>query len=66
MVLTVLGMGKRETTGDVVSRLEIIRIRYALRATRGVQKNAARLVRLTCPTLNRKIIRYGIDVSEYQ
>lgn len=66
MVVALLFMDKNRTTEEVISALEDIRIRTALRTTGGVQKDAARLVCLPPSTLNKKIAKYGIDVKAYR
>lgn len=65
MVLIVVRMDDHETTANLLSQLETVRIKNALRASGGVQKNAAKLVSLSPPALSRKITNYGIDTSEY-
>lgn len=46
-----------------VERYEIALIMRALAQSHGIQRRAARLLRMKTTTLNTKIKRYGIDVT---
>lgn len=51
---------------EEVQRYEIELIRQALHRTRGNQRRAARLLGVKVTTLNCKIKRFGISLSEYE
>jgi DNA-binding NtrC family response regulator len=51
---------------EEVQRYEIELIRQALHRTRGNQRRAARLLGVKVTTLNCKIKRYGISLTEYE
>ncbi|MCG8412800.1 MAG: helix-turn-helix domain-containing protein [Pseudomonadales bacterium] len=65
MVAIILRMKDHETTAGLLSKLEAVRIKYALRVTGGVQKKAAKMLSLSAPAFSRKIAAHGIDTSEY-
>ena len=51
---------------DEVQRYEIELIRQALKRTRGNQRRAAKLLGVKVTTLNCKIKRFGISLTEYE
>ena len=51
---------------EEVQRYEIELIRQALHRTRGNQRRAAKLLGVKVTTLNCKIKRFGISLSEYE
>jgi len=60
--------GSNEKLGlhEEVQRYEIELIRQALHRTRGNQRRAAQLLGVKVTTLNCKIKRFGISLSEYE
>ncbi|MEQ9068304.1 MAG: helix-turn-helix domain-containing protein, partial [Gimesia chilikensis] len=65
-IIEILKIKDLSSIDQIIDRLDEVRIRQALRATNGSQRNTAQLIKLSEPTLSRRISRYGIDVSRYQ
>lgn len=65
MIAIILVMKDHETTASLLSKLEAVRIKCALRVTGGVQVKAAKSLSLSAPSFSRRISTYGIDTSEY-
>jgi DNA-binding NtrC family response regulator len=58
--------GSKLALHEEVQRYEIELIRRALRRTRGNQRRAAQLLGVKVTTLNCKIKRFGISLSDYE
>ena len=64
-ILAVVMMDKNSSIDEILARIEKLRIEEALKVTRGEQKSAARLIDIPPSTLNKKIAKLNIQVSQY-
>ena len=51
---------------EILGNIEKLRITEALRASNGMQRNAAKLLSVPPSTLNKKIAKYDINAEAYQ
>jgi DNA-binding NtrC family response regulator len=66
VVMSVLRLKNINTLDVILGNIEKIRITEALRATNGMQRNAAKLLNVPPSTLNKKIAKYKIAAESYQ
>jgi DNA-binding protein Fis len=66
ILISVLTLKNINTLDEILGNIEKIRIAEALRASNGMQRNAAKLLSVPPSTLNKKIAKYKIDVEDYQ
>ncbi len=66
ILLSVLTLKNINTLDDILGNIEKLRITEALRASNGMQRNAAKLLSVPPSTLNKKIAKYKIDAESYQ
>ncbi|MBL4571830.1 MAG: helix-turn-helix domain-containing protein, partial [Gammaproteobacteria bacterium] len=66
ILVSVLTLKNINTLDEILGNIEKIRITEALRASNGMQRNAAKLLSIPPSTLNKKIAKYKIDVEDYQ
>lgn len=66
ILLSVLTLKNINTLDQILGNIEKIRITEALRASNGMQRNAAKLLSVPPSTLNKKIAKYKIDAEAYQ
>ncbi|MBL4582646.1 MAG: hypothetical protein JKY29_12585, partial [Gammaproteobacteria bacterium] len=66
ILVSVLTLKNINTLDEILGNIEKIRITEALRASNGMQRNAAKLLSVPPSTLNKKIAKYKIDVEDYQ
>ncbi|MFT7472964.1 MAG: DNA-binding protein Fis [Kiritimatiellia bacterium] len=66
ILMSVLTLKNINTLDEILGNIEKIRITEALRASNGMQRNAAKLLSIPPSTLNKKIAKYKIDAEDYQ
>jgi DNA-binding protein Fis len=66
ILISVLTLKNINTLDEILGNIEKIRITEALRASNGMQRNAAKLLSVPPSTLNKKIAKYKIDAEDYQ
>ncbi|PCI76351.1 MAG: hypothetical protein COB20_10810 [SAR86 cluster bacterium] len=66
ILMSVLTLKNINTLDEILGNIEKLRITEALRASNGMQRNAAKLLSVPPSTLNKKIAKYNIDVESYQ
>lgn len=66
ILLSVLTLKNINTLDEILGNIEKLRITEALRASNGMQRNAAKLLSVPPSTLNKKIAKYKIDAESYQ
>ncbi len=66
ILMSVLTLKNINTLDEILGNIEKLRITEALRASNGMQRNAAKLLSVPPSTLNKKIAKYNIDVEDYQ
>lgn len=66
ILMSVLTLKNINTLDDILGNIEKIRISEALRASNGMQRNAAKLLNVPPSTLNKKIAKYKIVAEEFQ
>lgn len=66
ILLSVLTLKNINTLDQILGNIEKLRITEALRASNGMQRNAAKLLSVPPSTLNKKIAKYKIDAEAYQ
>ena len=66
ILMSVLTLKNISTLDEILGNIERLRITEGLRASNGMQRNAAKLLGVPPSTLNKKIAKYNIDVEEYQ
>lgn len=66
ILISVLTLKNINTLDEILGNIERIRITEALRASNGMQRNAAKLLSVPPSTLNKKIAKYKIDADDYQ
>lgn len=66
ILMSVLTVKNINTLDEILGSIEKIRITEALRASNGMQRNAAKLLSLPPSTLNKKIAKYKIDAEDFQ
>lgn len=66
ILLSVLTLKNINTLDEILGNIEKLRITEALRASNGMQRNAAKLLSVPPSTLNKKIAKYKIDPEQYQ
>ncbi|MFM1895912.1 MAG: hypothetical protein RLZZ385_986 [Pseudomonadota bacterium] len=64
-LLAVMMMNRNSSVEDILIRIEKLRIEEALKVTRGEQKSAAKLIDIPPSTLNKKIARLNIQISNF-
>jgi len=66
ILLSVLTLKNINTLDEILGNIEKLRITEALRASNGMQRNAAKLLSVPPSTLNKKIAKYKIDAEGFQ
>ena len=66
IILSVLTLKKINTLDEILGNIEKLRITEALRASNGMQRNAAKLLSIPPSTLNKKIAKYEICAEDFQ
>lgn len=66
ILLSVLTLKNINTLDEILGNIEKLRITEALRASNGMQRNAAKLLSVPPSTLNKKIAKYDICADEFQ
>jgi len=66
ILMSVLTLKNINTLDEILGNIEKLRIAEALRASNGMQRNAAKLLSVPPSTLNKKIAKYKIVVEDYQ
>lgn len=66
ILLSVLTLKNINTLDEILGNIEKLRITEALRASNGMQRNAAKLLNVPPSTLNKKIAKYDIRADEFQ
>lgn len=66
ILMSVLTLKNINTLDEILGNIEKLRITEALRASNGMQRNAAKLLSVPPSTLNKKIAKYEIDAEAYQ
>ena len=66
ILMSVLTLKNINTLDVILGNIEKIRITEALRASNGMQRNAAKLLNVPPSTLNKKITKYKIAAESYQ
>ncbi|MDA0281700.1 MAG: hypothetical protein O3C29_14915 [Proteobacteria bacterium] len=66
ILISVLTLKNINTLDMILGNIEKIRITEALRASNGMQRNAAKLLNVPASTLNKKIAKYKIVAEDYQ
>lgn len=66
ILLSVLTLRNINTLDEILGNIEKLRITEALRASNGMQRNAAKLLSVPPSTLNKKIAKYNICADEFQ
>lgn len=66
ILMSVLTLKNINTLDEILGNIEKLRITEALRASNGMQRNAAKLLSVPPSTLNKKIAKYKIDTGDYQ
>ncbi|MEX0963815.1 MAG: helix-turn-helix domain-containing protein [Pseudohongiellaceae bacterium] len=66
ILLSVLTQKNINTLDEILGNIEKLRITEALRASNGIQRNAAKLLSVPPSTLNKKIAKYDIQAEEFQ
>ncbi len=66
ILMSVLTLKNINTLDDILGNIEKLRITEALRASNGMQRNAAKLLSVPPSTLNKKIAKYAINAEEFQ
>jgi hypothetical protein len=66
ILMSVLTVKKINTLDEILGSIEKVRITEALRASNGMQRNAAKLLSVPPSTLNKKIAKYSIDAEAFQ
>lgn len=66
ILLSVLTLKNINTLDEILGNIEKLRITEALRASNGMQRNAAKLLSVPPSTLNKKIAKYNICAEDFQ
>ncbi|GJM12148.1 MAG: hypothetical protein DHS20C12_05510 [Pseudohongiella sp.] len=66
ILMSVLTLKNINTLDEILGNIEKLRITEALRASNGMQRNAAKLLSVPPSTLNKKIAKYKIDAEGFQ
>lgn len=66
ILLSVLTLKNINTLDEILGNIEKLRITEALRASNGMQRNAAKLLSVPPSTLNKKIAKYSICTEDFQ
>jgi hypothetical protein len=66
IIMSVLTLKNINTLDEILSNIEKLRITEALKASNGMQRNAAKLLSVPPSTLNKKIAKYDICFEDYQ
>lgn len=66
ILLSVITLKNINTLDEILGSIEKLRITEALRASNGMQRNAAKLLSIPPSTLNKKIAKYNINAEDYQ
>ena len=66
IIMSVVTLKNINTLDEILGNIEKIRITEALRASNGLQRNAAKLLSVPPSTLNKKIAKYKIDAESFQ
>lgn len=64
-IVAVMTMDKNSSMEEILARIEKLRIEEALKVTGGEQKSAARLISVPPSTLNKKISKHKISVTQF-
>ncbi len=65
IIMSVLTLKNISTLDEILRNIEKIRITEALKASNGMQRNAAKLLNVPPSTLNKKIAKYGICSEDF-
>jgi len=66
ILMSVLTLKNINTLDEILGNIEKLRITEALRASNGMQRNAAKLLSVPPSTLNKKIAKYKICAEDFQ
>jgi len=66
ILMSVLTLKNINTLDEILGNIEKLRITEALRASNGMQRNAAKLLSVPPSTLNKKIAKYKISAEDFQ
>lgn len=66
ILMSLFTLKNMNTLDEIMANIEKLRITEALRASNGMQRNAAKLLDVPPSTLNKKIAKYKIDTEVYQ
>ena len=66
ILMSVLTLKNINTLDEILGNIEKLRITEALRASNGMQRNAAKLLSVPPSTLNKKIAKYEIRAEDFQ
>ena len=66
ILMSVITLKNINTLDDILGNIEKLRITEALRASNGMQRNAAKLLSVPPSTLNKKIAKYDICAEDFQ
>jgi hypothetical protein len=66
ILMSVITLKNIDTLDHILGNIEKLRITEALRASNGMQRNAAKLLSVPPSTLNKKIAKYQINAEDFQ